>query len=187
MTADVVTQLEDYRRAAGLLYGDVGEWTYDAFDTLNDRLFNGALPPMPITWGLSAYGRCWGLTRGTTTPRILLVPSSAAAGHVGGSVGTLAHEMVHADLGIRGLDPKHAGKPWAARVAVVVARLPPGFDTGVIAPVRSVRSAPGAQPRKGTPPGCWSRVELAGWNRHPAVAPALAALVPAMPAADWLH
>jgi predicted SprT family Zn-dependent metalloprotease len=69
-----------------------------AFDELNARAFDGALPPVPLSWAprlRRTAGRCHFLQRGDAraaaielSPRVLDTPSRLRA--------TLAHEMCHA-------------------------------------------------------------------------------------------
>lgn len=111
---------EDYRQAAALLWGEAGDFAAAEFARLNREHFAGSIPPMPIVIGLTAFGRCIGLTRGggwLDSPRITLAPELFNGNHrtAGGPrmiADTLVHEMTHAALILRGEDPEHNGKPW---------------------------------------------------------------------------
>src|SRR5260370_6452993 len=96
---------EDYRAAAALLWGAAGELVADEFARINRDLFGGSIPPMPVIIGLTAFGRCIGLTRGA--PRITLAPELFNGNHRtnGGRrmvAHTLVHAVIHAALMFRG-------------------------------------------------------------------------------------
>jgi hypothetical protein len=110
---------EDYRAAAALLWGAAGELAADEFARINRDLFGGSIPPLPVIIGLTAFGRCIGLTRGgwLDAPRITLAPELFNGNHRtnGGRrmvADTLVHEMIHAALIFRGEDPSHNARPW---------------------------------------------------------------------------
>jgi len=78
---------------------------------------------MPVIIGLTAFGRCIGLTRGgwLEAPRITLAPELFNGNHrtPGGRrmvADTLVHEMVHAALMFRGEDPSHNAAPWCRMI-----------------------------------------------------------------------
>lgn len=99
-------------------WGPAGRFAYADYDRLNVAHFSGELPVLPIVIGLTAYGHCLGLTRhgdGEQWPRITLASTYFAAGHHAVS-DVLVHEMLHADLILRGLDPAHNGKPWCEAI-----------------------------------------------------------------------
>lgn len=116
---------EDYRQAAALLWGDAGDFAATEFVRLNREHFAGSIPPMPIVIGLTAFGRCIGLTRGggwLDSPRITLAPelfngNRRTSGGPRMISDTLVHEMVHAALILRGEDPEHNGDPWCRLIA----------------------------------------------------------------------
>lgn len=111
---------EDYRQAAALLWGEAGDFAAAEFARLNREHFAGSIPPMPVIIGLTAFGRCIGLTRDggwLDSPRITLAPELFNGNHrtAGGPrmvSDVLVHEMVHAALKLRGEDPEHNGEPW---------------------------------------------------------------------------
>jgi hypothetical protein len=114
-----VSTYEDYRQAAALLWGEAGDFAAAEFARLNREHFAGSIPPMPIVIGLTAFGRCIGLTRGgwLDSPRITLAPELFNGNHrtAGGPrmiADTLIHEMTHAALMLRDEDPEHNGEPW---------------------------------------------------------------------------
>jgi hypothetical protein len=110
----------DYRRAAEVLWGEAGAWAVDEYQRHNVRYFEGRLPPVPVVIGLTAYGRCLGLTRGHGEWARELPRISLQSGHFeGGTRGvsdTILHEMVHVRLILAGLDPSHNAKPWCAEI-----------------------------------------------------------------------
>lgn len=111
---------EDYRQAAALLWGEAGDFAAAEFARLNREHFAGSIPPMPVIIGLTAFGRCIGVTRGAgwlDSPRITLAPELFNGNHrtPGGPPmvsDVLIHEMVHAALMLRGEDPQHNSAPW---------------------------------------------------------------------------
>lgn len=111
---------EDYRQAATLLWGEAGDFAAAEFARLNREHFAGSIPPIPLIIGLTAFGRCIGLTRDSgwlDSPRITLAPELFNGNHrtAGGPKmvsDTLVHEMVHAALMLRGEDPDHNSEPW---------------------------------------------------------------------------
>jgi hypothetical protein len=125
-----------YRAAAVALWGDAGAYAHDAYTRLRVVHFPHLPEQMPITIGLTAYGRCLGLTRGNWThgPRISLAAElfNGSRGRPGGSSGrlepgrisggsgwvddVLVHEMLHANLHLTGQDSAHNGDDWYAAV-----------------------------------------------------------------------
>jgi hypothetical protein len=124
---------DDYLHAAVTLWGPAGEYVYCTFDELNARHFDGELPALPIVIGITAFGRCLGLTRHDDRrpaglPRITLgsnifapTEHSLAQGtqirHGHGEVrDVLLHEMIHARLMLEGKDPTHNGQSWCDEI-----------------------------------------------------------------------
>ena len=62
---------------------------YDAWQSLNDRMFDGVLKPMPVIVGLSGHGKHAAFC---ATDHIALQPKTFKSGQW---LGTLAHEMCH--------------------------------------------------------------------------------------------
>src|SRR5579884_2856783 len=113
-------RLRDYHKAAEILWGEAGAWSVEEYQRLNELYFSGKLPPVPLVIGLTAYGRCLGLTRhqaiwGGLVPRITLQSSLFARGTANVS-DTILHEMVHVRLMLAGLDHSHNGRPWCAEI-----------------------------------------------------------------------
>ena len=105
---------------------------------------------MPVVIGLTAYGRCIGLTRGSAgwlaAPRITLAPELFNGNHrtQGGPrmvSDVLVHEMVHAVLMLRDEDPGHNGVPWCRVITELSPRVLGRRDHRPAG-----RSAPGAEP-----------------------------------------
>lgn len=113
----------DYRQAAVLLWGGAGELAAAEFERANRELFAGSVPPLPIVIGLTAFGHCLGLTRlnWADGPRVSLAPE-VFTGNDRTPGGTLyvadvvAHEMLHADLFLRGEDHRHNAEPWCRMI-----------------------------------------------------------------------
>jgi hypothetical protein len=111
---------EQYRTAARVLWGEAGAWAVDEYERHNACYFGGKLPPVPVVIGLTAYGKCLGLTRhcgewSESLPRITLWSALFAAG-TGAVSDVILHEMVHVRLMLTGEDPRHNGKPWCAEI-----------------------------------------------------------------------
>lgn len=62
---------------------------YDVWQSVNDRLFNGSLKPIPLIIGLSGHGKHAGFC---SADHIALQPKTYASGDWGG---ILTHEMCH--------------------------------------------------------------------------------------------
>ena len=170
---------EDYRRAAALLWGEAGDFAATEFARLNREHFAGSIPPMPVIIGLTAFGRCIGLTRDggwLDSPRITLAPELFNGNHrtAGGPrmiSDTLVHEMVHAALMLRGEDSGHNGEPWCRMItelspellgAEITAR--PVLPRRVPNPDRdSDQDAPKTVVVRKPEPGAMTQAELASW------------------------
>lgn len=156
---------ERYRAAALTLWGDAGALVLDEQRRLNDRLFNGELPPLPIVIGITAYGRCIGLTRATGyegLPRITIASNLFKRG-TRAVVDTLTHELVHAKLMLEDRCPDHNSVPWCEEIT----RLSPmvlGCEINA-APQKNRRVVVDGRStvRRAVPDGCLSRKQLAGW------------------------
>jgi hypothetical protein len=136
------------------------------------------VPPLPILIGLTAFGRCIGLTRGgwLAAPRITLAPELFNGNHrtPGGTLmvsDVLVHEMVHAALMLRGENPGHNGAPWCR----LITELSPGvLGREVSAATVGTRRVPNpdresdpAAPKtkvvRQAQPGALARTDLATW------------------------
>jgi hypothetical protein len=118
----MVFTYDDYRQAASVLWGAASRFAIDEQRRLNWRYFGGALAPLPVVIGLTAYGRCLGMTRAkeghqwaASVPRITLASNLFADGTTAVR-DTLLHEMVHAKLMLAGLDHAHNGWPWCEEI-----------------------------------------------------------------------
>jgi hypothetical protein len=160
----------DYRWAAGLLWGEAGEFAVDEFDRINRDVFGcGGLPPLPIVIGITAYGHCTGLTRYRARPRISL--ASRLFANTLMVRDTLIHEMGHASLLLQRLTPDHNAAPWchlverlSPVVVGVAVRAQPARSVRVPNPARATDpDAPKTVVRKATPGGALTRGELAHW------------------------
>jgi hypothetical protein len=112
-----VTTTITYRDAATALWGEAGEYAYDAYDRIRGALYPELPGQLPIVIGLTAYGHCLGLTRAGWEhgPRISISSSLFSAGRRQVD-DLLVHEMLHASLILSGLSPGHEGEPWYAAV-----------------------------------------------------------------------
>jgi hypothetical protein len=155
-----VDEQAKYRLAAEILWGEAGAWAVDEYARLNGLYFGGRLPPVPLVIGMTAYGRCVGLTRyrgewDDSLPRITLQSSHFRKGTDAVS-DTILHEMVHVRLKLAGLCTLHNARPWCAEVA----RLSP-LVFGIEVKVQPVH------PRRGVGrqalEGHLTRKQLAGW------------------------
>jgi hypothetical protein len=168
----------EYRAAAALLWGTAGEFAAEEFSRINREHFAGSVPPLPIVIGLTAFGRCIGLTRSgwLAAPRITLAPEIFTGNHrtPGGTLmvgDVLVHEMAHAALMLRGEDPGHNGEPWCR----MLTELSPGVLGREVtaAPVGTRRvpnpdresdpSAPKTKVVRRAEPGALARTDLAYW------------------------
>jgi hypothetical protein len=107
-----------YRDAALALWGEAGGFVHDEYADYRDRYFTGRVPEqVPIVIGITAYGHCGGLTRGTWDygPRITIESRQFSRGATWVSH-IILHEMVHVALRFAGLDPDHKGEPWYSEV-----------------------------------------------------------------------
>jgi hypothetical protein len=120
--------LADYRRAGEALWGEAGAYAVDEYQRHNENYFSGELPPIPIVIGITAYGKCLGMTRGGGLPRITLSSSIfARTEHSHGRKrvwphgrnvvsDTLLHEMIHAKLILEGRESAHNAQPWCDEI-----------------------------------------------------------------------
>ena len=95
---------------------------YDVWQSLNDRLFAGALKPIPLIIGLSHHGKHSGFC---AADHIALQPSTF---HSGKWLGVLAHEMCHQADNQEGVAYKAVGRvqnihnstAWCDRINAVM-------------------------------------------------------------------
>jgi len=171
-----MTTYGEYRQAAIWLWGPAGEFAADEFGRLNREHFAGSLPPLPIVIGITAYGRCIGLTRRHSTPRITLASEIFNGSHRqhGGPLtvsDVLIHEMLHAFLILRGESPDHNAAPWCR----MITELSPALVGREISaePVGTMRvpnpdragdpKAPKTKVVRQPKPGCLGQDQLATW------------------------
>ncbi len=170
----------EYRSAAALLWGPAGEFAADEFARLNREHFAGSVPPLPIVIGLTAFGRCIGLTRSglgwLQSPRISLAPGIFNGGR--GSTlmvsDVLLHEMGHSALLLRGEDAGHNAPPWCRLIAElspdVLGRAITAAPVGTRRIPNPARETDPAAPKtivvRRAEPGALTRAELATWP-HP--------------------
>lgn len=171
---------EDYRQAATLLWGDAGDLAAAETERLGREHFAGRIPPMPVIIGLTAYGRCLGLTRGMedwlAEPRITLAPELFNGNHrTPGGARTVAdvivHELVHVALMLRGEDPRHNFAPWCQMITdLSPAVLGSTIDARPVVPRRVPNPDRETNPKapktivvRRAEPGTMSQAELATW------------------------
>jgi SprT-like family len=164
--------LDDYCSAAVLLFGEPVSWLYDEFQRHNAHYFGGALQPIPIVVGLSAYGGCLGLTRLAgewgDAPRITIATQYLKRGRNETS-DILLHEMIHALLSQQGENVRHNGAPWCREIMRITPLLDlPPILAAPIVPSRVPSRAGGligrqAKPVRVAKPSHLSRQDLAHW------------------------
>lgn len=168
-----MASFREYQSAAALLWGPAGEFAVDEFGRLNREHFAGSVPPLPIVIGLTAFGRCIGLTRygldWLKSPRISLAPgifdSTLRVSDV------LVHELAHAALMLRGEDPGHNGASWCRLITElspdVLGREITAAPVGTRRVPNQARETDPKAPRtiviRRAEPGALSRAELATW------------------------
>ena len=156
---------EDYRRAAEVLWGDAGAFLVDEQQRMNADYFDGELPPLPVVIGITAYGKCIGVTRPemyTGVPRITIASNLFKRG-AQPVADTLVHEMVHAKLqlaGVTSVGSQHIRPEWCAEITRITPLLL-GCEIKATPP-KSVRTKDGAVIKR-TPDGHLTRDELARW------------------------
>jgi hypothetical protein len=160
---EVTRTLADYRRAASVLWGEGGEYCVDEFERLNRDHFAGVLPPLPIVIGITAYGKCIGLTRGggswdESLPRITIASNQF---RVGSQKVTeiLLHEMIHAKLMLAKQNPDHNDKPWCSEIMRLSREV---FGKEILADPVNPRRVDGKVVRKARD-GYLTRDEIAKW------------------------
>ena len=171
-----MTTYGEYRQAAIWLWGAAGEYAADEFGRINHDHFAGSIPPLPIVIGITAYGRCIGLTRGHSTPRITLASEIFNGSHrqQGGPLtvsDTLIHEMLHAFLMLRGESADHNAAPWCRMITelspALVGREIKAEPVGTMRVPNPDRDAAPAAPRtkvvRQAKPGCLTQDQLARW------------------------
>jgi hypothetical protein len=105
-----------YRDAATTLWGEAGAYAHDSYSRQR-HLFPELPDTLPIVIGLTAYGKCLGLTRTHWQhgPRITIASNHFKRGrHAVDDV--MVHEMLHAWLHITGQDTAHDREAWYAAI-----------------------------------------------------------------------
>ena len=104
-----------YRDAAIVLWGNAGAYVHDSY-TRWLPLFPELPETLPIVIGITAYGRCLGLTRAGWHhgPRITIASNQFQ--RPGMVDDTMVHEMLHAWLYVTGHNVKHNSEPWYAAI-----------------------------------------------------------------------
>ncbi|WP_261624353.1 SprT-like domain-containing protein [Nesterenkonia marinintestina] len=107
-----------YREAAALLWGEAGDYVHDAYQR-HRHLFPGIPESVPMVIGLTAYGRCIGLTRLDAellrTPRISIASTLFERGRRAVD-DVVVHEMMHLHLAHTGKRTDHRSADWYAEV-----------------------------------------------------------------------
>jgi hypothetical protein len=154
---------EAYRAAALLLWGPSAAWAVDETSRLNVDYFDAQLPPLPVVVGITAYGRCIGLTRHSGAwvdglPRITIASNQfhRGADHIRD---VLLHEMIHAHLILGGLNPHHEGWPWINEIT----RLSPAVLGREINAKPVYPRRVGGKNVRAPRDGHLSQMEIAGW------------------------
>lgn len=103
-----------YRDAAVKLWGDGGAYVHDFYDE-HLHLFPELPASMPIVIGITAYGKCVGLSRlhsSTLERQRITIASRAFKRGLGYVSDIMLHEMMHCALELRGLNTDHATQDW---------------------------------------------------------------------------
>ena len=104
--------MTSFREAAAVLWGDAGAYVHDAYSELRP-LYPELPPAVPIVIGITAYGKCMGLTRAGFAhgPRISVASNAFSRGR-GFVADVMAHEMAHCWLIVTGRQAGHDGADW---------------------------------------------------------------------------
>lgn len=120
------TPAPDYRLAAAIFWPRHANLIYDARDEINERIYNGELPNVPVLVGLTPHARSLGYCEMRSPPVITLHPSltephstnpwGVPARHLNAAwmVDVLTHEMVHAWHAVNPPAPTPTGTPPTA-------------------------------------------------------------------------
>lgn len=106
-----------YRDAAESLWGEAGIYAHESYARLRRELFPGLPAQLPIVLGLTAYGRCVGLTRAEWVhgPRISVFSPAFGEGRKYVD-DILVHEMLHCHLYLGGREIAHDSDDWYEEV-----------------------------------------------------------------------
>jgi hypothetical protein len=106
----------DYREAAITLWGDAGSYVHAAYARWLP-LFPELPESLPIVMGITAYGKCIGLTRAGWEhgPRITIASNLFKQGRLMVD-DVMVHEMLHAWLYITGQDTAHESPAWYSAI-----------------------------------------------------------------------
>ena len=130
-----VSTTTSYRDAATALWGEAGAYVHDAYNRWLPR-FPELPDELPIVIGITAYGRCIGLTRAGWQhgPRITIASNLFKAGRRAVD-DTMVHEMLHAWLYVTGQSaPAHKSDHDTEAWYAAIRRLSPavlGHDLDV--------------------------------------------------------
>lgn len=54
---NTIVNITELRIAATTFFNELGVWSYDKWEKLNNLYFGGQLEPGPILWGLTPHGK----------------------------------------------------------------------------------------------------------------------------------
>jgi hypothetical protein len=134
---------------------------FDAFEAINENIFDGKLAPHPLVIGLVPYGKCAAFNRDSKF--ILLNASLWGGAYAVGTYGrvcTLLHEMMHSAVGIIGTGTgtsSHDCDGWAAECS----RIAPLIGLDGLRFSRRVSVRRDKRPIKEVPAGCVPLVDVA--------------------------
>lgn len=106
-----------YRDAAEALWGPAGTHAHESYARLRRELYPELPAQLPIVIGLTAYGRCVGMTRASWPhgPRIsLFSPAFDDGARYVDDI--IVHEMLHCWLYVKGCEIAHDSEDWYAQV-----------------------------------------------------------------------
>jgi hypothetical protein len=97
--------INELKTAGKTFFSELGEWSYDKWEELNDLYFDGKLEVGAIIWGLTPHGRTLGfyspIDNQITLHSSLVEPKSESPWDMGSLLGekfaedVLLHEMIH--------------------------------------------------------------------------------------------
>ena len=126
--------IAELRTAGATFFNQLGQWSYDRWEELNDRYFDGQLEAGPILWGLTPHGHYLGaystFDNQITLHTSLIEPKTENPWLIGSLLGrkfaedTLLHEMIHQYLRQNGYTGKksHNCEEWCSEI-VRIAKL----------------------------------------------------------------
>ena len=125
--------IDDFKRAAEIIYPEWGAWSYEKFDEFNKRHFNDQIPPMPIQWhDTLMYGGALGLATSKGVIKLGIYKNKSGVLNKGQptlyGAHVLLHEMIHQYLFVTDRDSNHSSTGWREEIMRVGAELGLSFN-----------------------------------------------------------